>query len=408
MTLAAAAFASLLSVLAVAQAGGPPSPPAEAFVRQRPGGEHSLMLVLSLANQGKVDEVRVSLDDDDEVAAASAPDGWSHTQNGKRLRASGPAIAGVHLRFDVGSRGARLAGKRLAIQAFFERQKVFDGRVTVAALPPAAIASSLEDVLWVPERAVTGQPLLAMPGEAYRDGTWTLITPDTTIPFEPFTDVPQGVTLPGDPPLIATLPPGEGFRIVYFDRWNERLVDAPLGATILPPAACEPTLASGAEFAFAGQGACVSGCFPDPAAWYGLRLDGQHPLLPVAASPTTLLLAIPPEAAAGPHTIQWGDGIAGQGTVRVGVLQVEGTIDQNLLWRGQSTTMRLRVLGTDRPLPIVITNRTPGGIAIEGGDAQTVDTSGGADNALTRSVRGIQKGNFQIDYALHQPGCGAP
>jgi len=35
-----------------------------------------------------------------------------------------------------------------------------------------------------------------------------------------------------------------------------------------------------------------------------------------------------------------------------------------------------------------------------------VTTPGGADNAITRSVTGIQKGNFTIVYSVNAPGCG--
>ena len=45
-------------------------------------------------------------------------------------------------------------------------------------------------------------------------------------------------------------------------------------------------------------------------------------------------------------------------------------------------------------------------IAVEGGVRQQVTTPGGGANAVTRSVRGIMKGNFDIGYSLDQPVCG--
>ena len=84
------------------------------------------------------------------------------------------------------------------------------------------------------------------------------------------------------------------------------------------------------------------------------------------------------------------------------MLAVEGPIDQNELWKGQSTTMRLPVVGSEERLPLRIVNKTPATIAIDGGVNQLVDSAGGADNALTRSVRGIMKGNFNIEV-LAQP-----
>jgi hypothetical protein len=64
------------------------------------------------------------------------------------------------------------------------------------------------------------------------------------------------------------------------------------------------------------------------------------------------------------------------------------------------------VVGTDKPLPLVVLNRTPHVITVEGSEAQTVTTAGGADNVLTRSVQGIFRGSFQITYSLSAPGCG--
>jgi hypothetical protein len=242
-----------------------------------------------------------------------------------------------------------------------------------------------------------------MPTAAYRDGTWQLVADGGPVALSPFAGA--GVVA-GQEPFTVTLPPSlAGLRAVYLDPFGERIIDAAIEMRAAAAVDCTLSVRSAAPFAFAGQTACVSGCFPDPASWYGLMLDGSVRLVPAAASRTTVVLSIPPDAAAGRHTIA--PAADGEGSVTVGVLQLEGSIDQNMLWRGQSTLMRLRILGTDRPLPLVVTNKTPQIITIEGGEAQTITTPGGADNAVTRSVRGIQKGNFQIDYSLSQPGCGA-
>jgi hypothetical protein len=58
--------------------------------------------------------------------------------------------------------------------------------------------------------------------------------------------------------------------------------------------------------------------------------------------------------------------------------------------------------------PTTILNRTPGIIDLEGGTYQVLQTPGGLENAVTRSVRGIQRGNFAITYSVHTPGCGRP
>jgi hypothetical protein len=69
--------------------------------------------------------------------------------------------------------------------------------------------------------------------------------------------------------------------------------------------------------------------------------------------------------------------------------------------------MRLRVVGTEDSLPLKIVNRTPGVIDIEGKVTHIVNTAGGADNFVTKNVRGIHKGNFNIEYSLNQDLCRA-
>jgi hypothetical protein len=69
--------------------------------------------------------------------------------------------------------------------------------------------------------------------------------------------------------------------------------------------------------------------------------------------------------------------------------------------------MRLKILGTDQPLPLKITNKTPTVINVAGGVVQMVNTSGGANNYVERSVQGIHRGNFNIEYSLNYDQCGS-
>jgi hypothetical protein len=213
---------------------------------------------------------------------------------------------------------------------------------------------------------------------------------------------------PPDPPLLAFDVPPQSFS--YFDRYMELLMEGTPAWKEVRGAACDRTINGGTPLAFAGQNACVSGCFPSTPGGLEeaarlLMLDDQ-PLVPQAGSPTTIVVRVPPDTPPGPHVITWKAGGDATGRLQIGVLQLEGTIDQNQLWRGQSTTMRLRIVGSDQPLPLTIINRTPSTIEIEGGERQVVTTPGGADNAVTRQVRGIMKGDFAIDYSLDQPPCG--
>jgi hypothetical protein len=87
------------------------------------------------------------------------------------------------------------------------------------------------------------------------------------------------------------------------------------------------------------------------------------------------------------------------------VLQVGGEIDSSKLQRLETTPMRLWVTGTEEPVDLRVRNLTPAIISIEGGDDQTIRTSGGARNMLERSVRGLSPGAFDINYELAAEPC---
>jgi hypothetical protein len=147
---------------------------------------------------------------------------------------------------------------------------------------------------------------------------------------------------------------------------------------------------------------CVTGCLSDDAKAIAGVLDGTRELTALGGGYRSWMFRVPGDATPGPHTVELNNG----GRHTVGVLAVEGSIDQNELWKGQSTTMRLRVIGSEEGLPLRIVNRTPATITIDGGVDQVIASPGGADNAITRSVRGIMKGNFNIEYSLNLPTCG--
>jgi hypothetical protein len=337
----------------------------------------------------------------------------------------------------------------------------------VTALPKVELRTAIDGILTLPPRLTDG-PLLGSIAPQFAGGTWTLRFPDNPF-FEsvqalqvqigatPLLEGPDGSwTIPlSNAHAIETLGtlingrPGDfitrhyvwwqgfGLRealeqsplrntpalqeliekmrqaermsaiIEYSDPWGEKLVQAPFPIDValdLPDGV--PAETRGDRLALAGQGVCVSGWFPDESAWFGLTLDGQ-PLVPLAASGRTAVLGVPDKTSPGSHTIGWKGRDGTTGSAEVTVLGVEGSIDQNELWRGQSTTMRLRIVGSAEQVPLEITNRTPTTIQVDGGVRQVVSTSGGAENLITRSVRGIMRGNFNIDFRLDLPACGS-
>jgi len=90
-------------------------------------------------------------------------------------------------------------------------------------------------------------------------------------------------------------------------------------------------------------------------------------------------------------------------------LALQAHLDATGLRRGGSgggtARLHLVVEGTAAPVRVELTNRTPGVVALEGGDVQRVRTPGGVDNHLERTLVIHRAGEFQIEYRLASRPC---
>jgi len=411
------------------------------LVRERENGDHSLLVAVE--SQDKVNRLQFTLPSRFTFQPGWVPPNWSFTQDGREIVLAGDPLFRLNLRLDT-SRNANLIekvqGKQVELEAGTPAsQRLTRFKVKVDALPRVRRIQRWEELVSsvFPPEVTPGAPVFVTFPPPFNEGAWVpdfnpvpdrslskedlalrrireaaskieAMTKETSAFFRSLALNP-----PEGPPaqtssMLFNEPPAS---LTFFDRYLESLVELIPPWKEVPPATCDVAIAGGTPLAFAGQDACVSGCFPSGAGGLEeaarlLMLDGDKPLVPKAGSPTTIVVRIPSDTPPGQHFITWKPGGAATGQLQFGVLQMEGTIDQNQLWRGQSTTMRLRIVGSDRPLPLNIINRTPAVIQIDGGERQVVTTSGGADNVATRQVKGIMKGNFTIDYSLDQPPCG--
>ncbi len=192
-------------------------------------------------------------------------------------------------------------------------------------------------------------------------------------------------------------PCGCGCREVFFPR-------------ALPPGSTEdptPLLTGGSDLVVPGSIACACGNFPDEETRASLLLDGAALGTPVTASQSSLQVKLPADLALGGHRVI-GRPEAGFGASEAWsfeAIEVQASLDQSELRRGGSTEMRLTVVGTEKPVSIRMINRSPEGIALEGGDEQTLSTSGGPDNSVSRTVRGLRPGGFDLRWELDLPAC---
>jgi hypothetical protein len=400
------------------------------LARERENGDHSLLLEVESAAQ--VNRVELNLPQRYTFAPGYLPFGWTLSQDGRRVTLAGDQVFRLNVRLDAKPTEnllRNLQGRDVELRVGTPgATRVTSVKTRVAVLPQIRFRNdwaALAALVFPPE-ATPGGPVFGSAAENYTEGVWIAgwdaveaslaraeehVKRAEAIANESARSVPKRPQRVFDWTKIfdeaAAFETPTAPRFFFFDRWMERQLGLTPAITPVPATSCAPAVTGGTPTAIAGQDACMRGCFGDALSDLekaaAFLLDGTRPVTPQAASPTTVVVRIPADVTPGEHTLTFSS-VPGQLTVRI--LQVQGTIDRDRLWRGQSTTMRLQILGSDAPIPLKIVNRTPATIQIEGGDTQVIPTSGGAVNAVTRSVKGIMKGDFTIDFSVDQPPCG--
>ncbi len=215
--------------------------------------------------------------------------------------------------------------------------------------------------------------------------------------------------------LVVTIPqdhkPGQPFPVIFKDPAGRIVlsVDNVEGVRVVPPrprpADPRPRLDAAPEYSIAGRSVCACGYFPDARSRGGLLFD-ERAVQPVSVSSQMAILPLPATVTPGRHPIS-GSKEAGfsEKVVYTNVVQVNGRLDATKLRSGQATQMELVIVGTDKPLPLRIVNKTPRVISIGGQVDQTLTTSGGNPNRLVQTVNSVGPGNFGIDFSLAADRC---
>jgi hypothetical protein len=206
--------------------------------------------------------------------------------------------------------------------------------------------------------------------------------------------------------------PGTSLSLQYLDVFGDAVVDVPVVSDtqiVPPPTKPEPPCVTAAtSFAQAEDTVCVCGNFPTLAAQTGVWVDERDAGTPVSLSTRTLQYQLPRHAVTPGRHVWSGNpdaGFAPSCRATTQVIHIGGEIDSQRLLSGESTPMRLTVSGTSDKVPIQIKNLTPGIIRIEGGEVQTVESSGGNPNTLTKSVQGLVRGAFNVEWSLAVDRC---
>lgn len=390
--------------------------------------QRSLLLKLGSRVRGQsVDRMTIELPDGVESPEVEGlPEGWTARVDDDRLEISGPSLpegAAGYVRVGLGRLEEVEAPEELEVRLEERGREILEEEVGVSELPPRAVARAVEELLVMPPSVTPGETVrltVLDPRRTPADGVWRIAgQPARPVGEAPgIEEVLTGEAQPREFRLEAELPsslrPGDPVSVTYTDPWGQRLAeveDAEEMSVRSPDreaaARPGPRLTDCSPRAFRGRTLCVCGYFPDPEALSSLTI-GDRPLgEPLAASGRSAVFRLPEELPPGPYTVVGppSAGFSEEDRARVEVLQAVGSIDQEELWRGESTTLRFQIRGTEEPLEIRLTNETPEIITMEGGADQVVATSGGAPNTLERQVTGHTVGNFRITYELEGESC---
>lgn len=393
-------------------------------VALRSGGEGGRPVVLLRAVPGRpgarIDAVRLDLP---ENLAASArpvglPEGWTSDRAGGELALSGPPTS-LPLVLRIELEGATRAPSLVNLRLVADGRLVYAGSgLRVAALAPAAPVTELTDALLLPALLHPGETVVLRPldpARTPRGGTWTVAGVTAREAPEPSESAgSSGGAVRYELELPADLAPGTPISVTYTDPWGERLVEVAAAPDVevrpLPePLPASPRLLGATPKAFGDKNFCVWGWFPSEEAAAGLALDGESLGGPLTYGRTVLWFSVPPGAAPGEHAVTGdpGAGYPADDAATLRVLALGGSIDQERLWRGQSTPLRLWIEGTDEPVTLELTNDTPDVVSLDRGERQVVTTSGGSPNQVERTVHAVQRGDFNITFKMETDACPA-
>ncbi|HEX9188374.1 MAG TPA: hypothetical protein VGB87_14950, partial [Vicinamibacteria bacterium] len=383
LALALAALTLLPASWALAQATGLAG--VVVAERENPEGGASLLFGSGEVPGSLADSVRLTLPRQlRSPKPGFLPPGWACAPSERVWVCQGPPTPTPdRIRFDYLSGSA----KKVDYEVLLSGRTVAGGRgVGVDLLPGFEVRTSLEGLFQLPPEIYPGQRLdlrlldkAKLSPDAARLGfgwTWTI----------------GGATPYAEGPNVRVVDPPAPIA-------DERLLG--IEHALLPA-----VLTGATPRVFPGDVACVRGLFP-PGSFSGLRLNGQSLGLPLTASDTVTWFRIPPLTPPGPIEITGdpGAGFRPADAVKPVVIRVNGSIDRSKLLRGESTTLRLWLDGTDAPTSLALKNHTPGIIRLDGGNEQTVTTSGGSPNDVVRKVDAVKPGDFNLTYSLEGAQC---
>jgi hypothetical protein len=358
------------------------------------------------------------------IQPAHLPEGW--TFDGASLSATGPAIRSGDFRFDFPSTWK--PPKEIEVECLNGTQSVFREQLEVAHRPDVRVSNDHTEWADLPLTLRVGSELRFEPlaRDKFRLGlTWRFEHPESALNFNwrlvdnwRVADVPN----PFDANLVdlsgGIQPWEQPFTVSAFDRWGELWVNDTWQPSFLPPlhTTTGSWVTGASEILAPNSQVCLCGHVSDLDTWNSFRL-GAHDLgAPIFSSSASALYALPQGLSPGAQPIEFlgeqpltvADGLAST------AVDVGGEVRQDIIRRGGSTPLILRIVGSQRSFPVVLQNKTPQYIELWDSQDRPVlreetMSSGGSPNQVQRTVKGIQATppgeRFRVAYRVGLPPC---
>jgi hypothetical protein len=342
--------------------------------------------------------------------ALGLPPGWQIDQKKGEIVCGGPPVEDkgfVAIALDLGHAAPP---DRVPVRVLGGGKVLLERTPTVTQLPKLETATSIDWLLRLPQVISPGEEVEFVPLDPLRTptgGEWRI----GDVAAEPL----SGQQVGEEPRYRYTLPVDWDLKlrldVRYTDPWGEELITAEVTETQVtqPPATPpdRPRITGCTPKAFTDGTICVCGWFPDRASRTGISFNGKPLGEPVSATNRVLNFVLPAESAPGDFEIGSNPaaGITSQESVGGELIRIGGYVDQERLMKGQSTSLRLWIDGTEDPLPIRLVNKTPNIASLEGGEEQNTTTSGGAENDLERMLNARTPGQFNLTYTMKLDPC---
>jgi hypothetical protein len=384
-------------------------------VAERPDEQNQSDLLIEPEGEPdqQIDQIAVRLPKwfkNHQVEIGHLPNDWTMKVEMPVIQVSGPPmpVPDLRVRIDLGD---AQPPDRVSVECSLDGKPLFeDKKVAVGSVPAVELVTSLDDLLQPPRVVSPVDPIQFGLLDPDRTQGWTWDVEDV--------GAGEPVTLdsaPGDPgtgpSFTYPTPPETGSRdlvVSGYEEYGQLACEAEVELNVVPtPATLRPYITDCTPMSFPGHVVCVCGYFPGADALAGILFDGEPLGEPISGSSFVAFYRLPQESVAGEHTVS-GDEGAGYGEedqAQVVALTVGGEIDQNKLLRGQSTSLRLWIDGSQLPIGLELENHTPGIVTLDRGNKQIAVTSGGAPNQVTRMVHAVSPGDFNLTYQLDADPC---